>query len=108
MAEQRSRQGLGVPMERCICRSAQGSVGDLFKALRKASVHAGMYYSLYEWYDPLWLSNRDKYVSEHMWPQMKELINTYQPDVFWTDGEWDAPASTWKSQEFLAWLYDDS
>jgi alpha-L-fucosidase len=83
-------------------------LGDLFKALRKTSVHAGMYYSLYEWYDPLWLSNRDKYVSQHMWPQMKELINTYQPDVFWTDGEWDAPASTWKSQEFLAWLYDDS
>jgi len=43
-----------------------------------------------------------------MWPQMKELINTYQPDVFWTDGEWDAPASTWKSQEFLEWLYNDS
>ncbi|MEO8416712.1 MAG: alpha-L-fucosidase [Ginsengibacter sp.] len=83
-------------------------LGDLFKALRKTSVHAGMYYSLYEWYDPLWLSDRDKYVSQHMWPQMKELINTYQPDVFWTDGEWDAPASTWKSQEFLAWLYNES
>jgi alpha-L-fucosidase len=83
-------------------------LGDLFKAIRKTSVHTGMYYSLYEWYDPLWLSDRNKYVSEHMWPQMKELINTYKPDVFWTDGEWDAPASTWKSQEFLAWLYNES
>ena len=43
-----------------------------------------------------------------MWPQMKELINTYKPDVFWTDGDWDAPPSTWKSQQFLAWLYNDS
>lgn len=83
-------------------------LGDLFKAIRKTSVHPGMYYSLYEWYNPLWLSDRKKYVSDHMWPQMKELINTYKPDVFWTDGEWDAPASTWKSQEFLAWLYNDS
>ena len=83
-------------------------LGELFTAIRKTSVHPGMYYSLYEWYNPLWLSDRKKYVSDHMWPQMKELINTYKPDVFWTDGGWDAPASTWKSQEFLAWLYNDS
>lgn len=83
-------------------------LGDLFKAIRKTSVHAGMYYSLYEWYNPLWLTDKTKYVSAHMWPQMKELINTYKPDVFWTDGDWDAPASTWKSQEFLAWLYNES
>ena len=28
-------------------------LGDLFKAIRKTSVHPGMYYSLYEWYNPL-------------------------------------------------------
>ena len=83
-------------------------LGDLFKAVRKTSVHAGMYYSLYEWYNPLWLKDRNKFVTEHTWPQMKDVINTYQPDVFWTDGEWDAPAETWKSQEFLAWLYNES
>ncbi|MEJ0103458.1 MAG: alpha-L-fucosidase [Bacteroidota bacterium] len=83
-------------------------LGDLFKAVRKTSVHAGMYYSLYEWFNPLWLKDRNKFVAEHTWPQMKDLINNYQPDVFWTDGEWDAPAETWKSQEFLAWLYNES
>jgi alpha-L-fucosidase len=83
-------------------------LGELFKAIRKTSVHPGMYYSLYEWYNPLWLTDKTKYVSEHMWPQMKDLINTYKPDVFWTDGDWDAPASTWKSREFLAWLYNQS
>ena len=83
-------------------------LGDLFKAVRKTSVRAGMYYSLYEWFNPVWLADRNKYVSSHMWPQMKELINNYQPDVFWTDGEWDAPAETWKSQEFLSWLFNES
>ncbi|MEO8413955.1 MAG: alpha-L-fucosidase [Ginsengibacter sp.] len=83
-------------------------VGDLFKAVRNTSVHAGLYYSLYEWYNPLWLHDKSKYVNEHMWPQMKDLINTYQPDVFWTDGEWDAPAETWKSTLFLSWLYNES
>src|SRR5436190_4036528 len=83
-------------------------LGDLFKAVRKTSVRAGMYYSLYEWFNPLWKSDPKKYAAEHVWPQMKELINNYQPDVFWTDGDWDAPAETWKSQEFLTWLYNES
>ena len=83
-------------------------LGDLFIATRKTSVRAGMYYSLYEWFNPLWKSDPKRYAAEHMWPQMQELINTYQPDVFWTDGDWDAPAETWKSQEFLAWLFNES
>jgi len=83
-------------------------IADLFKAVRKTSVHAGMYYSLYEWFNPLWLKDKNKFAAEHTWPQMKDLINNYQPDVFWTDGDWDVPAETWKSQEFLAWLYNES
>ncbi len=83
-------------------------LGDLFTAVRKTSVHAGMYYSLYEWFNPLWKSDPKKYATDHVWPQMKELINSYQPDIFWTDGDWDAPAETWKSQEFLAWLFNES
>lgn len=83
-------------------------VGDLFTALRKTTVHAGLYYSLYEWYNPIWLKDRKKYVAYHMWPQMKDVIERYKPDVFWTDGEWEEPAETWKSPEFLAWLYNES
>lgn len=83
-------------------------LGDLFKAVRKTSVHAGMYYSLYEWFHPLWKKDPKQFAAEHTWPQMKDLITKYEPDVFWTDGDWDAPASTWKSQEFLAWLYNET
>jgi alpha-L-fucosidase len=83
-------------------------LGDLFKAVRKTSVHAGMYYSLYEWYNPIWKADKSKYAIEHAWPQMKDLINTYKPDVFWTDGDWDASDSVWKSKEFLAWMYNES
>lgn len=83
-------------------------ISDLFKAVRKTPVRAGMYYSLYEWFNPLWLKDKNKFVAEHTWPQMKDLINNYQPDVFWTDGDWDVPAETWKSQEFLSWLYNES
>jgi alpha-L-fucosidase len=83
-------------------------LGDLFRAVRKTSVHAGMYYSLYEWFNPLWKKDPSRFATEHTWPQMKDLILNYQPDVFWTDGDWDASAETWKSREFLAWLYNES
>src|SRR6201996_1580207 len=83
-------------------------VGDLFTAIRKTSVHPGLYYSLYEWYNPIWLKDHKRYVTEHEWPQAKDVINTYKPDVFWTDGEWEETAETWQSQQFLAWLYNES
>jgi alpha-L-fucosidase len=83
-------------------------LGDLFDAVRKTSVRPGMYYSLYEWFNPIWKTDRKKYVDTHMWPQMKELLTKYQPEVLFTDGEWDASAETWKSQEFLAWAYNES
>jgi alpha-L-fucosidase len=98
----------GFPWNAAAVGPKRDLLGDLFKAVRKTSVRAGMYYSLYEWFNPLWKADHKKYAEQHAWPQMKELINNYQPDVFWTDGGWDAPAETWKSQEFLAWLYNES
>jgi alpha-L-fucosidase len=83
-------------------------LGDLFKAVRQTSVHAGMYYSLYEWFNPLWKSDRNRFVAQHTWPQMRDLIMSYEPDVFWTDGDWEASDETWRSKEFLAWLYNES
>jgi len=83
-------------------------IKDLFSAVRKTSVHAGMYYSLYEWFNPLWKNDPKKFAIEHTWPQMKDLITNYQPDVFWTDGDWDASEDVWKSKEFLTWLYNES
>jgi alpha-L-fucosidase len=82
--------------------------GDLIKAVKGKGLRMGYYYSLYEWFSPLYKENVDKYVDNHMIPQMKDLVNTYKPDVVWTDGEWDYPSEKWRSTEFLAWLYNDS
>ena len=82
--------------------------GDLTKAVKDAGLHMGFYYSLYEWYNPLYKANLEKYVDDHMIPQMKDLVTRYQPDILWTDGEWDHPSEKWKSTEFLAWLYNES
>lgn len=82
--------------------------GDLTKAVRDAGLRMGFYYSLYEWFNPLYRANVNAYVDQHMLPQMKDLVMRYNPDVVWTDGEWDHPSETWRSTEFLAWLYNTS
>lgn len=82
--------------------------GELTGAVKDAGLHMGFYYSLYEWYNPLYKSNLEKYVDDHMVPQMKDLVTRYKPDILWTDGEWDHPSEKWKSTEFLAWLYNES
>jgi len=82
--------------------------GELTNAVKAKSLHMGFYYSLYEWFNPLYKSDINKYVSEHMMPQLKDLVMRYKPDIIWPDGEWEHPSDTWKSQEFLAWLYNES
>jgi alpha-L-fucosidase len=82
--------------------------GDLINAVRKEGLRMGYYYSLYEWFNPLYHSDVNAYVDQHMIPQMKDLVTRYKPDVLWTDGEWDHPSETWKSTQFLSWLYNES
>lgn len=82
--------------------------GDLSEAVKKTGLHMGFYYSLYEWYNPLYKQDVTKYVDQHMLPQLKDLVNRYQPDIIWPDGEWDHNDSIWRSREFLSWLYNES
>lgn len=82
--------------------------GDLIAAVRAKGLRMGFYYSIYEWYNPLYTADVTKYVDQHMLPQLKDLVQRYRPDIVWPDGEWDHPSSTWRSEEFLAWLYNES
>lgn len=47
------------------------------------------------WYDthPEWLPKAAKYVDEKAIPQIKELINTYHPDILWFDTPHKLPLS---------------
>jgi len=82
--------------------------GDLIKAVKATGLKMGFYYSLYEWFNPLYRSDPVRYVDQHMMPQMKDLVVRYEPDLFWTDGEWDRPSRDWRAEEYLAWLFNDS
>ena len=82
--------------------------GDLTRAVRSRGIHMGFYYSLYEWFNPLYHADVDRYIADHMIPQMKDLILRYEPDLLYTDGEWDLPSDRWRATEFLTWLFNES
>ncbi|KAL0893722.1 hypothetical protein ABMA27_013869 [Loxostege sticticalis] len=52
--------------------------------------------------------NEQTYADTKLWPDIKQLITDYQPSVLWSDGDWEAKDTYWKSCDLLAWLYNDS
>ena len=84
-------------------------VGELSAAVREEGLEMGFYFSLYEWFNPMWVSKDiDKYVDQHLFPQFKDLVTRYSPSVIFSDGEWDLPSHRWRAPELLAWLFNDS
>nr|XP_023013457.1 plasma alpha-L-fucosidase-like [Leptinotarsa decemlineata] len=89
-------------------------VGELGKAVRKHNLTYGLYHSLYEWFNPMYLSDKAsnftkrEFVTKKIIPEMQELIRTYRPAVLWSDGDWEAYDTYWNSTGFLAWLYNES
>ena len=83
-------------------------LGELSAACEKRGLKPGIYYSLYEWYHPLWLSDRPRYVAEHLHPQFKDVVTKYKPWFIFLDGEWEQDYTKWRSLELAAWLYNES
>jgi alpha-L-fucosidase len=81
---------------------------ELMEAGRRKNLHMGIYYSLYEWYNPLWLADRKRYAIEHMHPQFKDAVTHLKPSIIFSDGEWDINSDEWRSPELLAWLFNES
>ncbi|XP_050543942.1 plasma alpha-L-fucosidase [Daktulosphaira vitifoliae] len=91
-------------------------VGELSRAVRSLnSTRFGLYHSLYEWFNPLWMQDKSSnlstryFVETKVLPELHEIVNEYKPEIIWSDGEWEAPAdSYWDALNFLAWLYNES
>jgi alpha-L-fucosidase len=83
-------------------------LGDLTDAVRRRGLKMGFYYSLYEWYNPLYLKDQSQYVERHMFPQFKDVVTRYKPSIIFSDGEWERTSAEWRTPELLAWLFNES
>ena len=99
--------------------SGRDLAGEFTREMKAAGLKSGFYFSLLEYANPLYpknfLGRKDassltmKEWARHVnIPQMKELVERYEADILWPDGEWDAPSEDQLSEEFLAWLYNES
>ena len=46
------------------------------------------------------------YVGDYLLPQCKNVIDRYDPDILWYDGEWFATDSYWRTRELNAYFYN--
>ena len=89
-------------------------VSELKASFDETNVTFGLYFSLYEWFNPWY--KRDKlndfetqeFVHKKIRHQLQEIVERYEPWYIWSDGDWEAESSYWNSTNFLAWLYNES
>lgn len=84
-------------------------VGEYVNALRKTDLKVGCYFSLREWDNPLYnRETMDLFYERHFFPQLKDLVNNYKPDLIWADGPDSMNDKIWQVERTLSWLYSES
>jgi len=96
-------------------------LGELSRAVKNTtSPHTnrqlkfGVYHSLYEWFNPLYLQDKkNKWSTRHFvdlktLPELYDLVERYEPELVWSDGEWEASCDYWRAREFLNWYGAES
>ncbi|KAH9372993.1 hypothetical protein HPB48_018572 [Haemaphysalis longicornis] len=90
-------------------------VGELRGALRrKRGIRFGVEYSMMDKFHPLYIADKAsgwataEFPRAKCIPELSELVERYQPDIIWSQGDEEAPSTYWNSTSFLAWLYNDS
>lgn len=87
--------------------------------VKKQGLKLGFYYSLIDWpredypniyregparYDIHKEPERWKHFVDFNFAQLQELNNTWKPDLYWFDGDWEQKAEDWKAKEIVEML----
>lgn len=90
------------------------------KNLRKNDVKVGLYYSLLDWSHPDY-PNKTREVKRYKedstrWAvfnefnhyQINEILENYNPDLVWFDGDWEQSAEMWKAKEIREMILENN
>lgn len=114
-------------------------VMEVSEAVRSKGLKMGLYFSLWDWFNPVWnerlqlvvqkavdkgrfggnvtrvngglklaKDGLDRYLSEVMYPQFKELVRKYRPSLLFADGDWFLSYREWKTLPLLSWLFNNA
>jgi alpha-L-fucosidase len=103
-------------------------VREVFDAARMYApeLKRGIYYSLYEWFHPAYAGRLPSnpytgallpytgaapihdFVTEHVLPQMQEIVDAYDPDILWCDGAWEQTAAYWQTSAVIARYFNQA
>ena len=100
------------------CAAGRDVLTPFVDAVRAAGdLKLGLYYSLIDWSrDDYPFMHRDQpavydidkdpekwqHFCDFNFAQMRELNDTYKPDLYWFDGDWDCTSEQWRAPELLA------
>ena len=118
-------KSFGMPWNSVDSGPKRDLTGDLTNAVRAEGLKMGLYYSIWDWFNPYWPEkdqpttgakrragvpdeSREKYINEVMYPQFKQIVNDYQPSVIFSDGDWWMDDDKWQTKPMLAWLYNNA
>ena len=87
--------------------------------VRKQGIRLGLYFSLIDWpredYPNIYRNGPAKYdikkdpkrwqhFVDFNFAQLRELNDTWKPDLYWFDGDWEQTAEDWKAKEIVEML----
>lgn len=86
-------------------------IGELGVAVRRLGMkYAPSYHGLLNYYEPGHQGPHPDYFSEayveFIHAKIRELIDKYQPDLLWLDGDWTRPLEDYRIPEIVAYYYN--
>lgn len=92
---------------------------DLLKPLQEACLRHGvrfcLYHSIMDWHHPWYAPRRNyndvaqgptdmpRFVQEYLKPQVREILELYDPGLLWFDGEWESTYTPEMGEDLEAW-----
>ncbi len=79
-------------------------LAELKAAADRQGIKFGLYYSILDWHNPNFANNFAQYKKD-MYAQLTELMDNYDPDLLWFDGQWPSQWTTADAEDLQTYLY---